>query len=240
MIGPLLDRTDAQIQAIRDRTPFAFSRWGDGEWSCILGRRIDPARNACGMPYSAPLRKDLTAILTSEASYALGLCDSVIHGRSAYHKTMAKDVAAWIEAHARVRWVFGDGIENLSVTGQLRTLTEALATRTVIMVGPDYLRDDLRLFPMAGHVSVPDLNMRHEDHVDRLVDQAGTLLSQWPAAVVTISAGMTANILADRLFRAFPLASFLDCGSVWEPYAGRSNRNYHDGILARERKRATV
>ena len=235
MIPVLRDPTTQQIQDIQAGRPVVFSRWGDGEWSCILGR---PGHNKAGMPYSAPLRRDLTAVLTSPSSYPMGLCDSVIHGRSEYHRIMAEEVAAWIEAHAVVSWVAGDGIYQLSLEGRLRPFIEALATRTVIMVGPDYLRE-LRLFPMAGHVRVP-ARMRHEDHVDRLVDQTGTLLSQWPSAVVTISAGMTANVLVDCLARAFPLASLLDCGSVWEPYTGRSVRNYHPAIIAREQRGATV
>lgn len=235
MIPALHDPTERQVRAISAGEPVVFSRWGDGEWSCILGR---PGHNKAGMPYSAPLREDLTGILRSRPSYPIGLADSVIHGRSSYHRRLAVEVEAWIAAHPGLPWVDADGLARRSMAGELRPVVAALATRQVIMVGPDYLQE-LRLFPTVAHIHVPP-RMRHEEHVARLVEETASQLARWPTAVVTISAGMTANVLVDRLAPAYPLASLLDCGSLWEPYTGRIVRHYHTAVVAREQRSPTV
>jgi hypothetical protein len=235
MIGPLLDRTDAQIQAIRDGTPFAFSRWGDGEWSCLLGRQ---GHNAAGMPYSAATRADLTAVLESHPAYEMGLSESVVHPRG-MHRAMETAVPAWFCAHrVSIPWVGADGLADRSMAGTLGPFVEALRTREAVLVGPSYF-SNLRFFPVVAQVVVPP-RMRHEDEIARLVRQTLAALQEWPGSVVAISAGMSANVLIDRVHAVRPEATLIDCGSLWEPYLGRAVRKYHVAVVAREQRRPTV
>jgi hypothetical protein len=234
---PLPDRTGAQIQAIRDGAPFAYSRWSDGEWSCLLGRS---GHNQAGMPYSAPLRKDLTAVLLSRPDYDLGLSEAVIHPTRPKRLTLAVEVPAWLAEHGLddLPWVDADGFYRRSLAGTLGPFVAALATRQVVLVGPSYF-DDLRLFPVVEHVLVPP-RMRHEREIARLTRQTLAALRDWPGSVVAISAGMSANVLIDRVHAAMPEATLIDCGSLWEPYIGRSVRRYHAAVLARERVSPTL
>lgn len=232
----LVDRTDMQIEAIRAGQGLAFSRWGDGEWSCIMGRQ---GHNKAGMPYSAALRRDLIGVLNSVPTYDIGLAASVILGRNAARRQLAAEVSAWLDSRgAWLKWVDADGLARRSMAGDLHPFIAALATRQVVLVGPNYLRE-LGLFPVAARVAVPP-RMRHEEEIDRLLRETAAALAARPRAVVAISAGMTANVLIDRLRPVYPAAALVDCGSLWEPYTGRICRRYHVAVVAREQARCTL
>lgn len=225
----MTDRVDAYIQALLDRQPFAFSRWGDGEWCCLLGR---PGHNKAGMPYSAPLRADLTAVLVSRPTYDLGLSESVVHPTRPKRLSLRSEVPAWLEAHGlTLPWVEADGLYRRSLAGTLDPFVAALSSRQVILVGPSYF-SGLRLFPVVAHVLVPP-RMHHEHEIKRLVRQTLAALRDFPGSVIAISAGMSANVLIDRVYAVRPEATLIDCGSLWEPYLGRIVRRYHKTVLAR-------
>jgi hypothetical protein len=232
----MTDRVDAYIQALHARTPFAFSRWGDGEWACLLGR---PGHNKAGMPYSAPLREDLTAVLLSRPAYDLGLSSSVVAPTRAKRLSLRTEVPAWLAAHGlTLPWVDADGLYRRSLAGTLVSFVAALASRQVILVGPTYF-SGLRLFPVVGHIVVPP-RMVHEHEIARLTRATLAALHDWPGAVVAISAGMSANVLIDRVHAARRDATLIDCGSLWEPYLGRVVRKYHTAIVARLRAGAAA
>jgi hypothetical protein len=122
-----------------------------------------------------------------------------------------------------------------SQDGSLMLIQQALANRTVILIGPQGLAHlPPHVLPIARHIVTPD---RHAfDVVDRLTREGAGAIewSRDQTPVVAISAGPAAKILVDRLAGTYPRATVIDFGSVWDPYAGRTTRRYHEAILARE------
>ena|SRR3990167_5427760 len=219
---PRPDRFDAYVAALDTRLPVAFSRWGDGEWQCILGHH---GTNCDGQPYTPALRQDLVAVLRGRPRYDLGLQGFAV-------RRMGPAITAWLEAEGLdLLWVDADSFARRSRDGRLGPLLAALTARPVVLVGPTYLRH-LPLFPVAAHVDVPG-RMRHEDAIEQLVHESMAALEAWPGAVVIVSAGLTAKVLIHRLHAASPASTLLDCGSVCEPYVGRVTRTYHRAVVAR-------
>ena len=212
------------VARIRERQPFAFSRWGDGEWSCLLGH---PGQNCDGHRYTPTLRRDLAAVLLDRPTYDLGL-------QGFAQRRFGPAIETWLTQRSlSFAWVDADVFTRPSLAGTLEPLLEALSRRVVILVGPQHL-DALTLFPFTAHVIVPDKNC-HEacDRVEREILVA--LAEAGAEPVIAFSAGMSANVLIHRLHTRDHDATAIDFGSLWEPYVGHVTRSYHQRILDRAR-----
>lgn len=214
-------RLGGYVNKLISGEPFAFSRWGDGEWAALLG---DGGATCDGQRYSATLRRELTAVLESRPAYHLGLQRFAMQQRGA-------EIKGWLERRGLdPKWADADVFARASREGRLGPLVAALAARRVVLIGPDYLRK-LKLFPFAAFVAVPS-----QDAYGSLADilDAARLVVE-ELGVVAVSAGPAAKLIVHRLHEEFPLATVVDFGSLWEPYVGRSTRTYHDAVLARLR-----
>ncbi len=221
-VSPALkDQTTLLIaDKLRSSEPWAFSRWGDGEWSAVLGLGTE---NCDGQAYE-PLRDGLRGILRSRPSYLLGLQPLAM-------KKFGTQIAAWLRAnHLRLPWVHADVFHDLSKEGALLPFLEPLKDRKVIVVGPERLRGLMRLLPYVAFVEVPVTNA-YAALWDITARLSAALVSV-VRPVVAFSAGMVSNLLIHEL--SGREATLIDFGSVWDPYVGLATRNYHAAILQRE------
>lgn len=199
--------------------PFAFSRWGDGEWSAVLG--IGTA-NCDGQAY-APLRDDLRRVLLDRPSYLLGMQPLAM-------ARFGPEIRGWLTQHdLRMPWLNADVFHDLSKSGELPAFVEPLRHRPVILVGPKRLRA-LSLIPHVAFVEIPDANA-YAAIGDTRAHLSAIAARSAPGTVVALSAGMGANVLIHD-FAHLPL-TWIDFGSVWEPYVGVANRRYHRDVLTR-------
>lgn len=208
------------VALLRARTPFAVSRWGDGEWMSLLGHG---GATCDGQPFSEELRKALTAVLQERPTYDLALGPFAI-------RRFGPEIEAWLarrdltfEWSSAVTWAYA------ARDGRLGTLIEALRSRTVILVGPLYL-SALRLFPVACHIVVPGSDAFSE--IDRIKTQTWIeiLARKSLAPVVAVSAGPAAKVLVHAMALQETGATVIDFGSVWDPWAGRISRTYQKSI----------
>lgn len=111
--------------------PITLSRWGDGEWACLLG---DAGANCDGHAYFPALAADLRAVLMANQPYAKGwLAVSRAAGKARIH--------AWLARHTRgVAWVDGDVFLRASCAGRFAPFVRVLRQKRVLYVGPDFLR----------------------------------------------------------------------------------------------------
>lgn len=202
--------------------PFAFSRWGDGEWQALLGYS---GANCDGQVYTGALRADLTRVLEDRPTYLLGLQPLAV-------RAMGDDIHAWLKRRRlNLPWVNADVLANASINHVLSDFTGCLARRGVVLIGPAHLAT-LALFPILHLIVVPSQGAY--DAYARVRDQSLQALSalQTDRPVVLISAGLMANLLVHDLARAFPTRTILDCGSLWDPYVGVVSRKYHKRLIA--------
>lgn len=201
--------------------PFAFSRWGDGEWRCVLGYQ---GCNTDHHEYTEDLRRDLTSVLLGAPKYVMALQPHAV-------RIMGDEIKRWCaDNRVETPWADAGVLHTASIRDALEPLLEALRPRGVVLVGPERL-GALRLFPVVEHVTVPERNC-HEAYAD-VLERASVAILRNPGAVACLSASMSANVLVHHLHEAHPEATLIDAGSVWEPYAGVSNRTYHRKILER-------
>lgn len=204
------------VAKLHAREPFALSRWGDGEWAAVLGKA---GATVDGQTYTARLRDDLRAVLMDRPTYWLGM-------QGFAQRRMGGEIAAWLSAHGLTFvWVDADLFARQSVTGHLQRFIDALRLRNVVFVGPEHLWAVSSLFPVRQYVVIPD----HEcyDSIDRVLSATRRAMEGRPAPVVLVSAGPAANVLIHRLWTEDQGATLIDCGSLWEPYAGYRTRTYH-------------
>jgi len=94
--------------------PIHFSRWGDGEWNCILGKH---GENCDGHKYYSDLGVRLGDVLTSNPEYFLGLQSFAIEKNGF-------EINDWIQAHGLENraWSDADIFHNASIDGELQEI----------------------------------------------------------------------------------------------------------------------
>jgi len=208
------------VRCLDAGTPLAFSRWGDGEWRCVLGYA---GENCDGHPYSGALRADLSRVLCAHPTYWLGMQPFAV-------RSLAPAITAWLaRRNLQLTWIDADVFHQASIANALQPLIQALCKRPVLIVGPPYLQS-LPVLPHATLVPIPEQNC-YAHYADVLGRVCETLAHAPAPTCVVVSAGPMANVLIHDLHAQFPQHTLLDCGSLWEPYAGRVTRKYHDKVL---------
>lgn len=200
---------------LESASPFSFSRWNDGQWRMVLGK-VDGGTGD-GHKYAKVIGDDLRAVLLGRPDYMLGLQGLSIRG------SLGKGVKAWLQETGleNLQWVDADVFHHASLDNTIGPLVQQLSDREVVVVGPEHMR---HLSFTSHFVQIPQTGAYYERR--RIIDQVAALLDEDPI-VVSVSAGWTANLLISELYPRFgDKHTFIDFGSVWDPYAGVYSRGY--------------
>jgi hypothetical protein len=125
-------------------------------------------------------------------------------------------------------WIDADVFHSASIRSRLFPLVEALREApALLIVGPAHLRKLKRYlgFDELVEVPLPDCYLTMGQTLKDVRRKAKKLPR---GAVVGFSAAMPANLMIDALVRD-PLLNhqtFIDFGSLWDPYAGVKSRSY--------------
>jgi hypothetical protein len=185
---------------------FKFARYGDGEFNCMFGK---VGRNCDQHEYFPELGRRLNKAFL-QANYILGiqpLALTLLYKENILTKSSGKDI------------VNADVFHNASIDKQLPRLIKAIDRRHVIIVGPAHLS---RFFN-AVHIVIPELNCwnNYEQVKSEITFHIDGVLN----AVVILCASMMSEVLIDD-FKDEP-HTFIDAGSVFDPYCGVKSRRYH-------------
>ena len=199
------------IDDLKSYKNFKFSRFGDGEWNCIFNKL---GQNCDGHKYFPDLGEALRRVVLAEPKYTVGiqpLSMSPTYARSEQIKEFCSGL--------NINWVNSDVLHSASIDGELQKFTDALLGRYVIMVGPSHLS---KLFDCV-HITTlyKDCWLQYKsirEQVEFHVDGAYN-------AVVLFAASMMSEVLIDD-FADFP-HTFIDVGSVFDPFCGVKSRSYH-------------
>ena len=212
MKGPKLELSELRTE-LRDKlqgdVPFAFSRWGDGEWIAIRGAPRAQT-NADGNHYFPALGKRLKKIAQHKQSYYMG-CQwgRLFSLRGKYNQD----------------WVQGDIFHTDSKRSNLKWFLDLLNSKHVLYAANPSLKE----LPFIDEF----VNMGYKDiwplYTKKLSQLKEALKAVKSPSVCLISAGMAAGVFIDDLWRWNKNITYIDVGSVFEPYAGRLTRGYHKG-----------
>lgn len=196
------------VENLKSNKAFKFARYGDGEIYCMKGRH---GGNCDNHSYFPDLGSALRQSVSKEPEYMVGIQPlSVSH--------LPEDVANYF-GHFKTLYN-ADVLHNASIEGRIEQFTSALAGRYIILVGPAHLAD---LFSECVHIVIPNINCWTEfEHVRQHIDFHIEGINN---AVVILAASMMSEVIISY-FEDYP-HTFIDVGSVFDPYCNVKSRKYH-------------
>lgn len=196
---------EQHLEKLRSKEKYSFSRWGDGEWLCLLNYK---GANCDGHEYFNDLGNKLRQILTLTPKYTIGL-------QSLASRRFEKEIESYTN-NFNLTWCGSDVFHHASSNGKLNELFEVLKDREVILVGANHLKG----FKGWKHIEIPTKNC-WLSYDKTLIELEETIKED---DVVLFCASMMSNVLIDELNGR---ATLIDMGSVFDPYAGVNSRTYH-------------
>jgi hypothetical protein len=204
------------VDRVAKGEPFAFTRWGDSEWLAVLEAGAGDRQQ----DFLPEMCTAIRGVLMSRPSYMLGMQPYAmrIHGGL---------ITPFVERHGLrdLDWIWSDVFHRANIHGRLARLTTELRKAPLIFVGPAHLRPVSDALDAHRFVEVPSFNAYLE--FERAHQEALLALETAPAPTfVSVSMGIAANILIDRLYKRFPGHMFCDMGSIWDVHVGIKSRAY--------------
>lgn len=221
----LPDVFDLICEKLRNREPFSFARYGDGEWNAIYGKR---GANCDGHEYFPDMGERLREIVASKPTYMMGM----------QPLTVASDRIHQIQQDfPGINWVDADSIHNASIDGILMRMFSGIvpgpprivstnpicaAEPRVIIVGPYHLRR----FAINFEIDFFEIPSRscwtyHKETANYLHNY----LSDKHEHIILLCASMMSEVIIDDFKDSGH--TFIDIGSAFDPYCGVKSRRYH-------------
>jgi hypothetical protein len=196
------------INLLKSNKSFKFARYGDGEINCMNGK---VGMNCDQHIYFPDLGTALKETVKQEPEYIVGIQPlSVSH--------LSESVSKYFGKFSNL--VNADVLHNTSIDGNLDKFISALEGRYVILVGPPHLSD---FFYDCVHIVIPPLNCWLE--YENVRQQIEFHIDGVNNAVVLLCASMSSEVLIHH-FKDYP-HTFIDVGSVLDPYCNVKSRRYH-------------
>lgn len=212
------------VRKLKDKEPFTFTRFGDGEMTAIWNDGIHKA-NCDDHVYFDDLGVALSDVLKSNPEYFIGL-QGLVKRQSA-----DRIDKYFTENDIAIDFCEADILHKASIKGHVWELFEALHNSdNVILVGADYLEKINEYFEFDCRVGVPEENCWLErDTITKGIDYAIRKIRHYNASqiVVVLVASMAANVIADDLHGKYDNVTIIDAGSIFDPFVNKKSRSYH-------------
>ena len=206
-MSPINELSDITNRII-NHEPFAFSRWGDGEWHNVDKRK---GQNCDGNIYYEDLGDALLEVVSTRRDYDLGV--QTLH--------------PWSVQQAKKfdqNWGDSDVMHKASEKNQLQPLFDCLNNSYVIYIGN---RSFSKLSFVDRLIEIPYNNVWLQK--DILMDSIYSTFD-YKFKVYCFAAGMASNVFIHEAWNRNNTNVYLDVGSVFDPYVGRKTRGYHKTI----------
>ena len=212
---------DMLCAKLKERDNFSLSRWGDGEWSCVLGR---DGRNCDDHPYAKDLSLALATVLLQDQRYYMGM-------QSKAMRDMGDEITRWVRHHGvQIEWCDADIIHDASIADRLDEMYDAMSARKKILVGPSIL-EPMATKLRAHHVVTPIRNVWKWTFPTIYTDATEQLDKD---CVVLYCCSMATEVMIDKVNREYgDTVTQIDIGSAFDPYCNVRSRRYHQQIIER-------
>ncbi len=209
---------DFYVDKIRKREHFSFTRWGDGEWFCVTGKK---GQNCDNHIYFPEMCESLNSALKNDKGYY----KSIWNLEHAQIKNILNILLPYIQNNnIKHNWVNAGVWEDMVIKGELDSLIESLENRNFIIVSNNSLKG-LNI-KYTDFITVPFENCFLEK--DRIKSEIIELSDKYEDAVFGFSASMATNVMVDELYDVIgDKSTMIDFGSIWDPFVGVYSRSYH-------------
>lgn len=204
---------------IEKEVPFAFPRYGDGEFSSILGYS---GKNCDGVQYTEKLRNSLIKTLISphlQDTYFYGMLAIALRFYRPY-------IEKFTSIHnLQITWTEATFLVAANRHGRFAGFLDTLRKRPILYVGPKYLRKlpEILGLKIDYFIEVPEKTAFESREAIRkeVLFQAGK------ADFIGFSTGPSSKWLIWALFPDIgDKYTLFDFGSVFDGYVGRPSRKY--------------
>lgn len=195
------------VKSIEEGKHFTFLRIGDGEMLCADGVS---GENCDGHRYYPDLGKAIFSVLKRKRENIVMGLQPDTHGL--YHN----------KAPYPQEWVNADVLHNQSEKGGLVEFMDALKGKDVTIVGASHLKE-------LGFNRIPTPNKNawlQYETIQKKVEKVAKKGNQ----VILFSCGMLKVPLIEWVSRTYPNNTYIDTGSVFDPYCGVNSRSYHKKV----------
>jgi|9_EtaG_2_1085328.scaffolds.fasta_scaffold03635_3 hypothetical protein len=191
---------------IINKIPFAFSRWGDGEWFTVDQDRVWDS-NCDGNVYYKDLGERLKDIASNPQPYYMG------------HQHGTNNTA-WPQ-----KWVNSDIWHDLSIERGMKEIFDILDNVHVVFIG----NESLSALPFINEfIEIPYKNvwLQYNEILEKIKSKIRTNEHK----LFLFAGGMASNVFIHDLWMFNKENSFMDASSAFDPYVGRNSRGYHNRL----------
>lgn len=206
------------IDKINNNEHFSFSRWGDGEWFCTMGRK---GKNCDNHSYFPELSDGLNHALKYDKGYYKAIWNTN-HGQI---KNILGILLPFLDKNKiQVNWVNAGIWEDAAINGELDNLIESLEKRNYVIVSNESLKK-LNI-KYIDYITIPSQNCFLEK--DRIKEEMIKISQKYDDVVFGMSSSMATNVIIDELYDVIgDKCTMIDFGSIWDPFVGKLARTYH-------------
>ena len=236
-------------EKLRDKVPFAFSRWGDGEWVALTHNHTsidknDEAKmesklfkyisdvsiktdsfvsegkaNIDGNIFYKELGNRLKDIVSVEQDYYMGYMNTP------FTTMWGEPIHDVMKVEYPQRWVNSDILHGLSVREGLSYMFELFEYIPVVYIG----NESLKSLPFINEfIKIPYNNVWSD--YENILNKIKQSIDDTQHKTFLFSAGMATNVFVDDLWKYNKNNTYMDVGSVFDPYVGRKSRGYHNTL----------
>lgn len=212
------------IERMKVDDHFSFVGYSDAEWFCMFGLR-EGERTGFGQTISKEHGERLRDVMIRRQGdpkflfaipkilWTLPVFDRDMIGKYLKHHHLK------IEGYERDMV-----LDDLAAAGGLYPFIEQLRKMSVTMIGNDLLMHPhvyravrwKRFIPITS----PDHHMLQVGEKTGIEETVEQVLRDPIPGVYCVSAGVSAAVIIDKLYDRIPNSWFLDCGSIWDAFAG--------------------
>lgn len=207
---------------LEKKQPFSFSRFGDGEWFCIL-RNTNTKMNCDGHYFFEDMGEGLANVLKNyqyQSNYYLAIMPLV-------YKLMLKEVNEFLKDVDPISWEHSLCFWGASRGDYIWEYFKLIRESNLLMVGPDYL---MKFEGWNHFITIPDNNCWLDK--DAIIERISKKCEEEKFLVVSISASMASCVIIDELYKKYGNQHiFIDAGSIYDPYLGRNSRKFHKKVI---------
>jgi len=233
------------IKLLSSSIPFSQANFGDGEWSCILGKK---GKNAQGGIYYPELGKALGGMFETPILSAYGFNSG---------KKLKEEVNAWLyfnriripkvkeipkkydwdleyvdkEGCIKIPWVYKEILAAVNCYGDLGPFIHFLRQKKVLLVGGPHLKN-LDIFNF-DYIETPAVNAW--DSFGEVLHNTANAIQQYLPEITLVSCGMAGKVLIYALVKEKIPFHIIDTGAIFDPWVGVQSRKAYLKPIMKER-----
>jgi len=194
------------VDLINSGKNFKFLKFGDGEFYCIRGEAFKSKE----FEVTSEITFDYRQIINNLRPHHLNALQPLVTRTPELHHLVPPGI----------EWYNADVFHKASIAGELEPFFDCLQEKNVVLVCNEYMSGVAKYFANCHHqIIISDKNCYPDkDYVMGQIDEFQV------DTVFLLSASVLSEYI---IYHSREDCTFIDAGSIFEPFMGRAIRSYH-------------